>query len=108
MALFDEGATETKAEKAARRRREKAAAANGNGIGVKGWWKDAKSGNKIPSLRMRYKAANGYSREMEHWLTGSAVLQNKTETQDRLKSHYRTERGFEGFAANRYMLIKKS
>tara|TARA_R100001082_G_scaffold57951_1_gene32047 strand:- start:38859 stop:40316 length:1458 start_codon:yes stop_codon:yes gene_type:complete len=70
--------------------------------------KDAKSGNKIPSLRMRYKAANGYSREMEHWLTGSAILQNKTETQDRLKSHYRTERGFEGFAANRYMLIKKS
>ena len=70
--------------------------------------KDAKSGEKIPSLRMRYKAANGYSREMEHWLTGSAVLQNKTETQDRLKSHYRTERGFEGFAANRYMLIKKS
>ena len=45
MALFDEGATETKAEKAARRRREKAAAANGNGNGVKGWWKDAKSGN---------------------------------------------------------------
>ena len=70
--------------------------------------KDAKSGEKIPSLRMRYKAANGYSREMEHWLTGSAVLQNKTETMDRLKSHYRTERGFEGFAANRYMLIKKS
>jgi len=70
--------------------------------------KDAKSGEKIPSLRMRYKAANGYSREMEHWLTGSAVLANKTETQDRLKSHYRTERGFEGFAANRYMLIKKS
>jgi len=70
--------------------------------------KDAKSGEKLPSLRMRYKAANGYSREMEHWLTGSAVLANKTETQDRLMSHYRTERGFEGFAANRYMLIKKS
>ena len=70
--------------------------------------KDAKSGDKIPSLRIRYKAANGYSREMEHWLTGSAVLKNKTNTEDNLKSHYRTERGFEGFAANRYMLIKKS
>ena len=70
--------------------------------------KDAKSGEKIPSLRIRYKAANGYSREMEHWLTGSAVLKNKTNTEDNLKSHYRTERGFEGFAANRYMLIKKS
>jgi len=70
--------------------------------------KDAKSGEKIPSLRMRYKAANGYSRDMEHWLTGSAVLKNKTNTEDVLKSHYRCERGFEGFAANRYMLIKKS
>jgi len=70
--------------------------------------KDAKSGDKIPSLRIRYKAANGYSREMEHWLTGSAVLKNKTNTEDNLKCHYRTERGFEGFAANRFMLIKKS
>ena len=70
--------------------------------------KDAKSGEKIPSLRIRYKAANGYSRDMEHWLTGSAVLKNKTNTEDVLKCHYRTERGFEGFAANRYMLIKKS
>ena len=70
--------------------------------------RDAKSGSKIPSLRIRYKAANGYSREMEHWLTGSAVLKNKTNTEDNLKCHYRTERGFEGFAANRYMLIKKS
>ena len=70
--------------------------------------KDAKSGDKIPSLRIRYKAANGYSREMEHWLTGSGVLKNKTNTEDNLKCHYRTERGFEGFAANRYMLIKKS
>ena len=70
--------------------------------------KDAKSGESIPSLRIRYKAANGYSRDMEHWLTGSAVLQNKTNTTDVLQSHYRCERGFEGFAANRYMLIKKS
>ena len=70
--------------------------------------RDAKSGESIPSLRIRYKAVPGYSREMEHWLTGSAVLKNKTNTTDKLLSHYRTERGFEGFAANRYMLIKKS
>jgi len=70
--------------------------------------RDAKSGAKIPSLRIRYKSANGYSREMEHWLTGSAVLKNKTNSEDNLKSHYRTERGFEGFAPNRFMLIKKS
>ena len=70
--------------------------------------RDARSGEKVPSLRIRYKAVPGYSREMEHWLTGSAVLQNKTNDTDSLKSHYRTERGFEGFAANRFMLIKKS
>jgi len=70
--------------------------------------RDAKSGEKIPSLRMRYKAANGYSREMEHWLTGSAVLQNKTNETDELRCNYRTERGFEGFAPNRFLLFKKS
>jgi len=84
---------------------------NYNGYGVcipMDMQKDAKSGDSIPSLRIRYKAANGYSRDMEHWLTGSAVLANKTNTKDVLQSHYRCERGFEGFAANRYMLIKKS
>ena len=70
--------------------------------------RDARSGESIPSLRMRYKAANGYSREMEHWLTGSAVLQNRTNEKDELRSHYRTERGFEGFAPNRFLLFKKS
>ena len=70
--------------------------------------RDAQSGESIPSLRMRYKAANGYSREMEHWLTGSAVLQNRTNEKDELRSHYRTERGFEGFAPNRFLLFKKS
>ena len=70
--------------------------------------RDPRSGESIPSLRMRYKAANGYSREMEHWLTGSAVLQNRTNEKDELRSHYRTERGFEGFAPNRFLLFKKS
>ena len=69
--------------------------------------KDAKSGEKIPSLRVRYKAANGYSREMEHWLTGGAVLQDKTNEKDELRCNYRTERGFEGFAPNRFMWIEK-
>ena len=70
--------------------------------------KDARSGEKIPALRIRYKAANGYSREMEHWLTGSAVLQNKTNQTDTLQCNYRSERGFEGFAPNRFLLFKKS
>ena len=70
--------------------------------------RDARSGESIPSLRMLYKAANCYSREIEHWLTGSAVLQNRTNEKDELRSHYRTERGFEGFAPNRFLLFKKS
>ena len=70
--------------------------------------RDPRSGDSIPSLRMRYKAANGYSREMEHWLTGGAILQNKTNGVDELRCNYRTERGFEGFAPNRFLLFKKS
>jgi hypothetical protein len=62
----------------------------------------------VPSLAVRYKEAEGYSREMEHWLTGGAVLKNKTNGVDALKCNYRTERGFEGFAPNRWALITKS
>ena len=53
--------------------------------------RDARSGEKIPALRLRYKAAGGYSREMEHWLTGSAVLQSKT-NQTNAYVNYRSER----------------
>jgi hypothetical protein len=69
---------------------------------------DPKSREQVPSLAIRYKEADGYSRELEHWLTGSAVLKNKTNDEDNLKSHYRTERGFEGFANNRYAWISKA
>jgi hypothetical protein len=61
----------------------------------------------VPSLAVRYKEADGYSREMEHWLTGGAVLKNKTNGEDKLKCNYRTERGFEGFAPNRFALVEK-
>lgn len=67
--------------------------------------RDARGGDMIPSLRVRYKAVPGYSREMEHWLTGSAVLANKTNDVDNLQCNYRTERGFEGFGANRFVHI---
>lgn len=69
---------------------------------------DAKTRESIPSLSIRYKEAGGYSREMEHWLTGGAIIKDKTDGMDRMKSHYRTERGFEGFAPNRFALITKS
>jgi hypothetical protein len=70
--------------------------------------KDAKSGESIPALQIRYKAAEGYSREMEHWLTGSAGLAQATSDVDELKCHYRTERGFEGFGANRFIKIQRA
>lgn len=63
---------------------------------------------EIPSLSVRYKQAGDYSREMEHWLTGGAVLKNKTNGEDKLKCNYRTERGFEGYAPNRYALVTKN
>ena len=70
--------------------------------------KDAKTRESIPSLRVRYKEAGGYSRKMEHWLTGSAGLANPTSDVDELRCHYRTERGFEGFANNRFILLERA
>ena len=70
--------------------------------------RDVRTREAIPSLRIRYKAAEGYSREMEHWLTGSAGLAQATDDVDNMKCHYRTERGFEGYASNRFMLIERA
>jgi hypothetical protein len=69
---------------------------------------DPVSRKSIPSLSVRYKESGSYSREMEHWLEGGAVLAQKTSGVDELKCNYRTERGFEGFAPNRYALITKN
>lgn len=68
---------------------------------------DPKTRERMPSLAIRYKEADGYSREMEHWLEGGALIERKTNGIDKVKSNYRTERGFEGFAPNRYALIEK-
>lgn len=68
--------------------------------------RDASTRASIPSLRIRYKAAEGYSREMEHWMEGGAGLDVKTNGLDVLKLNYRTERGFEGFAANRFIWVE--
>lgn len=69
---------------------------------------DPQTRESIPSLSVRYKAAGDYSRELEHWPEGGAVLRNKTNGLDKLKLNYRTERGFEGFANNRYGFITKN
>ena len=66
---------------------------------------DAKTGDKAPALEMNYKAANGYSREMEHWMTGS-ILGAKTGTEDSVQFNYRSECNLITRAANRHVLLK--
>jgi len=66
---------------------------------------DAKTGDKAPALEMNYKAANGYSREMEHWMIGS-ILGASNATKDNVEFHYRSECNLVTRAANRHMLIK--
>jgi hypothetical protein len=67
---------------------------------------DAKSGDRNPSLEMNYKATNGYSREMEHWMTGS-ILGATNDTKDLVQFNYRSEIALVTRAANRHVLIKK-
>ncbi len=66
---------------------------------------DAKTGDKSPALEINYKATNGYSREMEHWMTGS-ILGAKTGTEDNVQFNYRSECNLITRAANRHVLIK--
>lgn len=66
---------------------------------------DPNSGAATPSLRIRYKAAEGYSREMQSWVTGSAGLATPTNENDGLQVHYLTERAFEGFGNNRFIWV---
>ena len=70
---------------------------------------DAKTGIKAPALEMKYKASNGYSREMEHWVTGGGVLghnNNGDSGQDVATFHYRSEVALLTRAANQHVLIK--
>ena len=66
---------------------------------------DAKTGDKAPALEMNYKAANGYSREMEHWMTGS-ILGASNATEDSVQFNYRSECNLVTRAANRHVLLK--
>jgi hypothetical protein len=67
---------------------------------------DAKTGDKAPALEMNFKAANGYSREMEHWMVGS-ILGASNATKDNVEFHYRSEMNLITRAANRHLLIKR-
>ena len=67
---------------------------------------DPTTGNVAPALEMNYKAANGYNREMEHWVTGGGVLGFTNDTNDVAKFHYRSECCLITRAANQHVLIK--
>jgi hypothetical protein len=70
---------------------------------------DPKTGNRAPALEMNYKAANGYSREMEHWVTGGGVLghfNNGDTGEDSATFHYRSEINLITRAANQHVAIK--
>jgi len=67
---------------------------------------DARSGKSAPALEMMYKAANGYSRELEHWVTGGGVLGYRTDGTDKATFHYRSEAALITRAANQHVVIK--
>jgi len=70
---------------------------------------DARSGMTAPALSMYYKEANGYSREMEHWVTGGGVLgynNNGDEGRDQAVFHYRSEIALCVRAANQHVILK--
>jgi hypothetical protein len=66
---------------------------------------DAKTGVKSPALEMNYKETNGYSRELEHWVTGGGVLGHKTGIRDTADFHYRSECNLITRAANQHVLL---
>ena len=70
---------------------------------------DPRTGNVAPSLAMYYKEANGYSRELEHWVTGGGVLghnNNGDSGTDQAVFHYRSECNLIVRAANQHVVIK--
>ena len=67
---------------------------------------DAKSGERAPALEMNYKASGGYSREMEHWVTGGGVLGFNNNGKDVAEFNYRSECNLITRAANQHVLIK--
>ena len=66
---------------------------------------DPRTGTKAPALEMNYKATNGYSREMEHWMTGSILGVTNT-NEDSLQFNYRTECNLVTRAANQHVILK--
>jgi len=68
---------------------------------------DPKTGDRSPALEMVYKSAGGYSRDVEHWVTGGGVLGYNTDGEDLAKFNYRSEVALVTRAANQHVLLKK-
>ena len=66
---------------------------------------DAKTGERSPALEMNYKAAGNYSRDMEHFITGS-ILGYATDGEDVARFNYRSECNLITRAANQHVIIK--
>ena len=65
--------------------------------------------NKLTEVSDVYKRQNGYSREMEHWVTGGGVLgfNNNGDTgKDVATFHYRSEINLITRAANQHVALK--
>lgn len=67
---------------------------------------DPKTGTREFPLEINYKATNGISREMQHWLTGSFMGATNS-TVDVLQFNYLSEIALCVRAANRHVLIKR-
>ena len=70
---------------------------------------DPRTGMKAPALEMNYKASNGYSRELNHWVTGGDVLgytNNGDTGKDVATYHYRSECNLITRAANQHLIFK--
>ena len=70
---------------------------------------DARTGIAAPALELKYKASNGYSRELEHWVTGGGIMghTNGDNGQDVMTFHYRSEVALCTRARNQHVLIRK-
>ena len=66
---------------------------------------DPKTGIRANALEMNYKDTNGYSRELEHWMTGSILGVHNTNVDD-LQFNYRSEACLVTRAANQHVLLK--
>ena len=67
---------------------------------------DPRTGTKAPALELNYKEANGYSRELEHWVRGGGVFGHNELSEDVAEMHYRSEICLITRAANQHVALK--